>query len=278
LEAGVLGTAIERHDNEDALTVQLSLLTGIPDITAQLGRIENGLKETPVTPSGSIAERFLGALRGRPVDPDDVRAFDRALILTADHELNAATFAARVAASTGADLASVVLAAIATQSGPLHGGAMLETGALLAATTDADPTPEIERRLASGQRIPGFGHSVYRQGDPRAVLFRQLVQGMAERSGDSRWLERSDRLARIGSDRTGLAPNLDLYAAAFWSALGVPIALFAAVFAIGRVAGWIAHYREQTIDNRLIRPRARYIGPVNQPYVPVSERGEWFTR
>ena len=155
---------------------------------------------------------------------------------------------------------------------------MAKTGMLLALATEGDPTAEIDCRLARGERLPGFGHSVYRRGDPRAALFRDLLRETADRAGDGQWLTAADRIAEIGTDRIGLPPNLDMYAAAFWSALGIPPDLFPAIFSIGRIAGWIAHIREQYADNRLIRPRARYIGRASQAWVPIEQRGEWFTR
>jgi citrate synthase len=276
LEAGILGLGLQRQPEIDAIALPMQLLAGLPVIVASFDRLRNGLVEAPAANGDSIAELFLGALRGRSPHPEDVRAFDRGLILIADHELNAATFAARVAASTGADLISVILSAIATQSGPLHGGAMVETGLLLQAAMSGDAAAEIDRRLAAGKRIPGFGHSVYRRGDPRSVLFRQLAQETAEREGDHRWLETADRVALAMTERIDLPPNLDLYAAAYWGALGILPDLFPAIFAIGRVAGWIAHVREQTADNRLIRPRAHYVGRFGEPYVPIEDRGEWF--
>jgi citrate synthase len=278
LEAGVVGIGLTDPTSGDALGLQLRLLSGLPDLVTGFERIRRGDPIARIEPSESIAERFLRSWLGHEPSPEVARAFDRGLILTADHELNAATFAARVAASTGADLVSAVLAAIATQSGPLHGGALVNAGTLLAIGADGDPTTEIDHRLAQGERIPGFGHSVYQHGDPRAALFRELLRETADRTSDDRWLVSADRLAEITVERIGLPPNLDLYAAAFWSALGIPPDLFPAIFSIGRIAGWIAHIREQYTDNRLIRPRARYIGRTSEPWTPIEQRGAWFTR
>jgi len=274
LEAGVLGLGLRQPSGNDAIALPMQMLAGLPDVVAHFDRLRRGLPVAPFTAGDSIAARFLAAWRGRDPLPTETHSFDRGLILIADHELNASTFAARVAASTGADLVSVMLAAVATQSGPLHGGAMVDVGMLLRTAVDADPVTEIERRLAAGQKIPGFGHSVYRLGDPRAALFRQLAVETTERGADPRWLDAADRLAQVTTERIGVPPNLDLYAAAYWSALGIPADLFPAVFAMGRVAGWIAHFREQTADNRLIRPRARYVGRAGEPYVPIEQRGE----
>jgi citrate synthase len=278
LEAGVLELGAQPIEHADAVAVPLHLLVGLSELIARSARSDTPLADGATARGSSIAERFLTAWRGEAPHPDDARAFDRGLILIADHELNAATFAARVAASTGADFVSVILAAVATQSGPLHGGALTGAGLLLQAVLARDAETEIDRRLAAGQKIPGFGHSVYRNGDPRAALFRQLLAETSDRTGDRRWLTAADQLAQVTPARIGVPPNLDLYAAAYWSAIGLPPELFPAVFAMGRLAGWIAHVREQVADNRLIRPRARYVGRTGELYVPIEERGEWFTR
>jgi citrate synthase len=278
LEAGIVGIGLSDPAVGDPLGLPLRLLSGVPELVTGFEHIRRGVPISRSEPSRSIADRFLRAWLAREPGSEVARDFDRGLILTADHELNAATFAARVAASTGADLVSAVLAAIATQSGPLHGGALANAGTLLALAADGDPTAEIERRLARRERIPGFGHSVYRSGDPRAALFRELLRETADRTGDARWLVAADRLAEITVERIGLPPNLDLYAAAFWSALRIPPDLFPAIFSIGRVAGWIAHIREQSADNRLIRPRARYIGRLSETWTPIEQRDAWFAR
>ena len=201
----------------------------------------------PITaqPQGSLARQFLSAWHDREPAPGEVNALDRSFVLIADHELNAATFAARVAASTGADICSAVLAAVATQSGPLHGGAVQSTGELLSAATPEQAAAGVLRRLDAGERIPGFGHPVYRRGDPRVPLFRLLAEDLAVQTGDDRHLDAADRIAAIMADRKGLPPNMDLYAAACWLSLGIPADLFPAIFALGRLAGWIAHIREQ---------------------------------
>lgn len=272
LETGIAGLALDVPAPAEPLDQAVRLLTGLPAIVAAFDRLRRGLQPAPSQPHGSIAQRFLTAWHGRKPKPEEVKALDRSFVLVADHELNAATFAARVAASTGADLFSAVIAAIATQSGPLHGGAIQFAGELLNAATPEQAAIDVARRLDAGERIPGFGHPVYRRGDPRAPFFRDLTDELAARSGDHRYLTAADRVAVIVADRTGLPPNMDLYAAACWLSLGFPADLFPAIFALGRVAGWIAHIREQSADNRLIRPRAHYAGPTNQRYVPIAER------
>jgi citrate synthase len=242
-------------------------------VMAGFDRQRRGLAPEFPPMQGSIAGQFLHAFDGQ--EPGDVRArvLDRTFVLIADHELNAATFAARVAASTGADLFAAVLAAVATLSGPLHGGAAQATGELLANDTPEDAIAAVERRLAAGERIPGFGHPVYRRGDPRVPLFHQLAEELAAATGNAGPLMTADLLATMVAEQKGLPPNADLYAAACWLGLGIPADLFPAVFALGRMAGWIAHIREQAADNRLIRPRAHYAGPGAREYVPLAERG-----
>jgi citrate synthase len=269
LETGVL--ALAGSHLTDPVDQAVRLLVGLPLVVAGFDRRRRGLPPAPLQPQGSLARQFLAAWRDREPAPGEANALDLSFVLTADHELNAATFAARVAASTGADLFSAVLAAVATQSGPLHGGALQSTGELLSATTP-EPAAGVLRRLDAGERIPGFGHPVYRRGDPRVPLFRKLAEDLAAQTGDHRHLDTADRIAAIMADRKGLPPNMDLYAAACWLSLRIPADLFPAVFALGRLAGWIAHIREQYADNRLIRPRAHYAGPTVQRYVQIEER------
>lgn len=276
LEAGVVALGLDEPAPSANLGLPLRLLTGLPEIIAGFDRIRRGLDPIPAPMSDSIARRFLVAWHGAEPAPDIASALDRSLLLVADHELNAATFAARVAASTGADLVSVVLVALATQSGPLHGGSTERIGTLLAEVVDKGAERATAPLFANHERIPGFGHSVYRTGDPRALLFRQLLDELASGMDDRRFLDAAAELVALAEPRITQAPNLDLYAAACWSTLGIPADLFPSIFAMGRVAGWIAHIREQRADNRLIRPRARYIGRSKQAYVPIEQRTEWF--
>ncbi len=271
LAAGVLALADAAPADPEAQGIRL--LTGFPLVMAGFDRERRGLG--PIVPpmQGSIAGQFLHALDGQEPTAMRVRVLDRSFILIADHELNAATFAARIAASTGADLFSAVLAAVATLSGPLHGGAARASGELLAHDTPEQAIAAAQHRLAAGERIPGFGHPVYRRGDPRVPLFRQLAGELSDATGDDQYLVTADRLATMMAEQKGLPPNADLYAAACWLGLGIPADLFPAVFALGRMAGWIAHIREQAADNRLIRPRAHYAGPGARPYVVGDGRG-----
>ena len=274
LEAGVMGLALAEPRPDDPHEQGVRLVAGLPQVAAAYDRLRRGMAPaSPQRGSGSIAASFLMAWRGEEPKDWEVSALDRSLVLVADHELNASTFAARVAASTGADLAAAVLAGVATYGGQLHGGALRFTGELLVAETPEAAAAEVVRRLDAGERIPGFGHPVYRRGDPRVPLFRALAEEVAAKTGERRHLEAADRVEEVVTARTGRAPNMDLPAAALWLSLGNPADLLPAIFALGRMAGWVAHVLEQSADNRLIRPRARYVGLKDQVYVPIEERG-----
>jgi len=200
-----------------------------------------------------------------------------ALILHADHELNASTFAARVAAATLTDIHSAIVAGIGTLKGPLHGGANADVMRLLL-EIGRDAPPEkvdeaIRGKLARKEKIPGFGHRVYHTEDPRATHLRQMSRDLGQRAGATQWFEMSQRIEALVKGDKQLNPNVDFYSASTYYALGIPIDLFTPIFAVSRIAGWTAHVLEQYANNRLIRPRADYIGPqYPQRYVPVDAR------
>src|SRR5262249_1704757 len=205
------------------------------------------------------------------------RAFDVALILHADHELNASTFAARVAAATLTDLHSAIVAAIGTLKGPLHGGANADVMRLLIEIGE-DASPErveeaIRSKLERKVTIPGFGHRVYHTEDPRATHLRRMSKELGERAGNSRWFEMSQRIEQIVKTEKKLNANVDFYSASTYYTLGIPVNLFTPIFAVSRVSGWTAHVLEQYANNRLIRPRAEYVGPdYPQRYVGIDNR------
>jgi 2-methylcitrate synthase len=224
-----------------------------------------------------FAAGFLYMLTGQRPDALSVRALDCALVLHADHELNASTFAARVAAATLTDIHSAVVAGICALKGPLHGGANAEVMKML---LEFGPTAAPERvetairdRLARKEKIPGFGHRVYRTMDPRAVHLRQLSRDLGRRSGEPQWVEMSERIETLMREEKKLNPNVDFYSASMYYALGIPVALYTPIFAVSRTAGWTAHVLEQLANNRLIRPRAEYTGPpVPQPWSRLEDR------
>jgi citrate synthase len=206
-----------------------------------------------------------------------VRAFDIALILHADHELNASTFAGRVAAATLTDIYSAVVAAIGTLKGPLHGGANAEVMKMLlelGETATADRVDEVVRgKLARKEKIPGFGHRVYKTEDPRATHLRRMSQELGKRSGSTAWFDMSQRIEALVKGEKKLNPNVDFYSASTYYTLGIPIDLYTPIFAVSRMSGWTAHILEQYANNRLIRPRADYTGPpYPQRWVPLDQR------
>jgi citrate synthase len=214
-------------------------------------------------------------LTGTKPSETAVRALDVALILQADHELNASTFAARVIASTLSDMHSAITGAIAALKGPLHGGANAETMKLLYAIDEAgaDPVEYVREMLAQKKKISGFGHRVYITEDPRATHLRKMSEDLGRSSGQSKWFEMSRKIELFVNQEKKLNANVDFYSASTYTTLGVEIDLFTPIFAMSRIAGWTAHVIEQLDDNRLIRPRAEYIGPpYPEPYIPIAER------
>jgi citrate synthase len=206
-----------------------------------------------------------------------IRAFDVALVLHADHELNASTFAGRVAAATLTDLHSAIVGAIGALKGPLHGGANADVMRLLI-EIGQDASPEriddaIRGKLARKVKIPGFGHRVYRTEDPRATHLRRMSEELGKRAGNTRWFEMSRRIEQLVTGEKKLYPNVDFYSASTYYTLGIPIDLFTPIFAVSRISGWTAHCLEQYSNNRLIRPRTDYIGPeYPQRVVPLDQR------
>ena len=199
---------------------------------------------------------------------------DVALVLHADHEFNASTFAARVAASTLADVHGAVTAALATLKGPLHGGANEAVMRML----EAIGAPEraeawVREALSAKRKLMGFGHAVYKTEDPRATHLRRMARSLGQQAGDTRWYELSERIEAVVRREKGLYANVDFYSASAYRALGIPTDLFTPVFAVSRISGWTAHVLEQTANNRLIRPESEYTGPRDVPYVPLAQRG-----
>jgi citrate synthase len=266
-------------DHSPAATYRkaVRLTAQLGSIVATMGRVDAGGGPMQPDPAMGFAANFLYMLSGRRPDALSTRAFDVALVLHADHELNASTFAARVAAATLTDVHSAVVAGIGTLKGPLHGGANADVMRLLlelgpAATPDRVESA-VRAKLARKEKIPGFGHRVYRTMDPRAVHLRQMSRDLGKRTGEPQWFEMSERIEAVVKAEKQLNPNVDFFSASTYHALGIPIALFTPVFGVSRCAGWTAHVLEQLANNRLIRPRAEYTGPsVPQPWVPLEHR------
>jgi citrate synthase len=253
-------------------------LTGqLSSIVATCGRLQAGGGPIQPDPALGHAANFLYMLTGNRPSALATRAFDIALVLHADHELNASTFAARVAAATLTDMHSAIVAAIGTLKGPLHGGANADVMRLLIELGE-DASPErvdeaIRSKLARKVKIPGFGHRVYRTEDPRATHLRRMSKDLGERAGNTRWFEMSQRIEKLVTGEKKLYPNVDFYSASTYYTLGIPIDLFTPIFAVSRVSGWTAHCLEQYANNRLIRPRTDYIGPTYpQTFLALEQR------
>ncbi|MCL4290066.1 MAG: citrate synthase [Thermoleophilia bacterium] len=247
----------------------IRLLAKIPTLVCRYHRRRAGLEPVDPDPELSYAESFLTMLSGRPPDEDAARTFDVAMILHADHEMNASTFTARVIASTLADMHSAVVGAIGALKGPLHGGANEQVMRTLESIDDPDRVEDdIRRRLAGHERIMGFGHRVYKTMDPRAEILKELARRLAGRADGSEpdWFAMSERIERVVTAEKGLYPNVDFYSASTYRYLGIPTELFTTLFVASRVVGWAAHVIEQHRDNRLIRPSSLYVGPDSREY------------
>lgn len=265
----------DADDNSPWATYQkaIRLTAKIPTIIAAMHRYRQGLDVIAPKPGLKFAANFLYMLNGEEPSEVAVKALDKVLVLHADHELNASTFALRVTAATLADVYASVTTAIAALKGPLHGGAnegvmntLMEIG-----TIDRVET-YLQTKLDKKEKIMGFGHRVYKNGDPRAKHLREMSCQLGEQRNDTKWYEMSVKIEKLMLEKKNLRPNVDFYSATVYSYLGIPSYLFTPLFAMSRITGWTAHIMEQFSDNRLIRPRAEYTGPVNQKYVPIEKR------
>jgi citrate synthase len=269
----------ETGDNSQAANYRkaVRLTAQLGSLVATYGRMKAGGGPIQPDPALGHAANFLYMLTGNRPAALSVHAFDVALVLHADHELNASTFAARVGAATLTDLYSAIVGAIGALKGPLHGGANADVMRLLI-DIGPDATPErideaIRGRLAKKIKIPGFGHRVYHTEDPRATHLRKMSKELGERAGNTRWFEMSQRIEAVVKGEKKLNPNVDFYSASTYYTLGIPIDLFTPIFAVSRISGWTAHCLEQYANNRLIRPRTDYIGPqYPQTVLPLEQR------
>jgi 2-methylcitrate synthase len=258
---------------EASIRVATRLTARFPTIVAAIDRARNDLEIIQPKPELNIATNFLYMLKGEMPDEFDAHVLDVALILQADHELNASTFTARVVAGTLADMYSAVTAALGALSGPLHGGANTAIMKILLEIGDVERVESyVSDALSKKKKIMGFGHAVYKTEDPRATHLRRFSKEMGERKGDSKWYEITAKLEAIMKREKNLLPNVDAYSASTYYMMEIPLDLYTPIFAISRISGWTAHILEQYADNKLIRPRAEYVGPRNVPYVPIDER------
>jgi citrate synthase len=255
----------------------VALTAQVGSIVATWGRLRAGGGPIAPDPAMGHAANFLYMLTGERPNSTAIRAFDVALTLHADHELNASTFAGRVAAATLTDIYSAVVAAIGTLKGPLHGGANAEVMKLLlelGQTASGNRVDDVVRgKLARKEKIPGFGHRVYHTEDPRATHLRQMSRDLGKRAGNTAWFDMSQRIEAIVKAEKKLNANVDFYSASTYYTLGIPVDLYTPIFAVSRISGWTAHILEQYANNRLIRPRADYTGPsYPQRFIPFDQR------
>jgi citrate synthase len=265
----------KNNDRTANIDKAIRLTSQIAMIVAAYDRIRKGRPLVEPDRSLSHAANFLLMLNGKSPSVTAERALDIALILHADHELNASTFAARITAATLSDMHSAITSAIGALKGPLHGGANEEVFHVLEAidASGADPVGYVKGMLAQKKKIPGFGHRVYHTEDPRATHLRAMSRELGNSSGQGKWFETSRKIEEFVKADKKLNANVDFYSASTYHTLGIDVDLFTPIFAVSRISGWTAHVIEQLDDNRLIRPRAEYLGPAYPaPYVPIDER------
>lgn len=270
----LLGTLEPEGAFDEQHRVADRLVAVLPSALAYWYRFHHdGVRLPTATGEPSTARHLLRGLRGEPVDPLCARALDVTLILYAEHEFNASTFAARVAASTRTDKYSAVTAAIATLKGPLHGGANEEAMRLIERFQTPDEAEHgVLEMLQRRERIMGFGHRVYRHSDPRSDIVKPWARRLTEAQGDTTAFAVAERIERVMRRERDLFPNLDFYTALVYRACGIPTELFTPVFVLARTAGWSAHVFEQRVTDKLVRPTAAYVGPEPRPFVPIGER------
>ncbi|HEY6972273.1 MAG TPA: citrate synthase [Candidatus Angelobacter sp.] len=264
----------EKVDHDSNVAKSIRLTSQIAMIVTAYDRIRKGKEVVDPDPSLSHAANFLLMLNGEKPSPTAEKALDVALILHADHEFNASTFAARVTAATLADMHSAITSGIGALKGPLHGGANEAVMRLLFEIDKKgeDPVEHVKNMLAAKKKISGFGHRVYHTEDPRATHLRQMSHDLGQ-SANPKWYEMSAQIEQYIKRDKHLNANVDFYSASTYTTLGIDVDLFTPIFAVSRISGWAAHVIEQHDDNRLIRPRAEYIGPAYpNHYIPIEQR------
>ena len=265
----------KKGDHAANITKSIRLTSQIAMLVAAYDRLRKGKDVVKPDPSLSHAANFLLMLNSEPPSKTAEQALDIALILHADHELNASTFAARVTAATLSDMHSAITSAIGTLKGPLHGGANEAVFHILEEidARKADPVEYVRGLLAQKKKISGFGHRVYHTEDPRATHLRKMSEDLCKSSGQAKWFEMSRKIEQFIKAEKKLNANVDFYSASTYHVLGIDVDLFTPIFAVSRISGWSAHVIEQLDDNRLIRPRADYIGPAYpQHWIPIDKR------
>ena len=252
----------------------IRIVARVPAIIAAIDRLRKGEKPLPPRMDCSHAHNFLYMLNGERPGEMAERTFDACLVLHAEHGLNASTFASRVIGATLSDIYSAITGGIAALKGPLHGGANQEVMRMLLEIDKSGQRPAdyISAKLAKKERIMGFGHRVYKTMDPRASILKDMGKGLGEEIGSLKWYEMSLEMMEIMKAEKGLYPNVDFFSASIYYMLGIAIDLYTPIFALSRTAGWSAHLKEQWDGNRLIRPKAAYVGPQGKRTLPIGQR------
>jgi len=264
----------EESNQPDANRRKAVRLTAqFPTIITAFHRLRIGEKPVAPDPSLSVAANFLYMLTGQRPHETLARVMDAALVLHAEHGMNASTFAARVIAATMADMHAAVTGALGALKGPLHGGANQDVMELLLDCGDANTVEQrVREMLGQKRKIPGFGHRVYRTFDPRATFLSKMSKQLGEAAGNTKWYEMSERLIPLMKREKNLNPNVDFFSASAYYTMGIPLDLFTPIFAMARVAGWTAHVIEQHANNRIIRPTDQYTGPVGLKVAAIDKR------
>ena len=261
------------NSHEATLRKSIRLTAQMPTLVAAWDRIRRGKPLVAPNPRLSLAANFLYMMSGKQPTDLAAKTFDVALILHADHEFNASTFAARVTAATLSDVHSAVVSGIGALKGPLHGGANEQVMRMVEKIkAPANAEAWIRKAIADKMRLMGFGHRVYRVEDPRAKHLRRLATELGRQAGSTSAVEIINIVARVVTAEKHIYPNVDLYSGAGYASMGIATDQFTPIFAMSRVVGWAAHVMEQHANNRLIRPRAEYTGPTHQTYVPIDRR------
>jgi citrate synthase len=262
----------QANEREAGLRKAARLIAQVPTIVARYHRRRQGLQPVSPDPTLGYAENFLAMLHGEQPSEEAARAFDVAMILHAEHEMNASTFTARVITGTGADLHGAIVGGIAALSGPLHGGANEAAMKLFERFGSAARTPgDVRAMLERKEKLFGFGHPLYRAYDPRATILKRISRAFSEEAGEPNWFAITEAAEQTVFEEKGLYPNVDLYSASVYRYLGIPTDLFTPLFAASRVVGQSAHVLEQQSDNKIIRPSSEYVGPGRRAF-PVSQR------
>lgn len=263
----------EEETDESRKNRAIRIQAKIASLVTAFSRVREG--KEPVKPNSdlSYSANFLYMLKGELPSDTEVEAFNKALILHADHELNASAFTARCAVSSLSDMYSGIVAAIGSLKGPLHGGANEQVMKMLSEVKSLDEVDNyLDKKLANKEKIMGFGHRVYKEGDPRAKYLKEMSRKITSETGHNELYEISLAIEKRMHDEKGLIPNVDFFSATVYHSMEIPHDIFTPIFAVSRTAGWTAHILEQYRDNRIIRPRAKYVGETNRKYVAVEER------